>query len=181
MNMKPRHWLLSLLALVLMASCASPDFRRVTYPDGFLLITRSAGPTHLTYAGAQKASPSANSITGISVDYPTMRIESENARRIPCVEGHGFGMDVLLLGLPDGFHDVTVEITHPLFLPPDDQRGTTHRRHETLKAEGGVALWDFAWLFDEATQRVPGKWRVRLFHRDKLIFQDSVVGVAPKN
>ena len=177
--MKTLSLRLAWLALLLLASCSSPHFRRVTYPDGFLLITRSDGPTHLTYAGAQKASPFANSITGVSVDYPTIKIESENTRLIPCAEGHGFGMDVLLVGLPDGFHEVTVEITHPLFLPPDDQRGTTHRRTETLKAANGLAFWDFIWVFDEEAQRVPGKWRVRLFHRDKLIFQDAIRGVLP--
>ena len=172
---------LSALVFLLLASCASPHFRRVHYPDGFLLITRSKGPVHVRYSGAKKASPSTTAVGGQSVDYSKVEIVSVNTRMIPCQEGHGFGMLVSLVGLPDGCHDVAAEITHPLFLPPMDQHGTTHRRSETLKAVDGVARWDFVWSFDEQAQRVPGKWSVRLFYRDKLIFHDAIVAVvSPK-
>lgn len=170
--------LLPLLALCLLASCASPEFRRVAYPDGFLLITRSKGPQHLVYSGSQKTSASANAIAGKAVDFSDVQVRATNTRVIPAEEGHGFDMLVAILGLPDGEHEVTAEITHPLFLPPEDRLGTTHRRTEKITAREGLSLWSFAWVFDDATQRVPGKWTVRLFHRDKLIFQDSITGVA---
>jgi hypothetical protein len=169
---------LSALVILLLSSCASPEFRRVQYPDGFLLITRSKGPVHVRYSGAKKTRASATAVAGQSVDYSKVEVVATNTRVIPCQEGHGFGMLVVLLGLPNGDHEVTAEITHPQFLPPDDQRGTTHRRTETVTAREGVAVWDFVWLFDEAYQRVPGKWTVRLFHRDKLIFSDTVTGIA---
>lgn len=170
---------ISLLLLLQLASCTSPSLRRTSYPDGFLVVTRSPGVTHFAYSGKRVHSQKADTVGGKTVNYESRKTVASKVRRVPCTEGNGFEVIALIMGLPDGSHEVEVEAIHPPFLPPQDSLGTVHRRMSRVESKNGIALWGFGWFFDISPHQVPGKWTVRLNYRGKLIFEESVIAYLP--
>jgi len=161
------------LSILLLASCASPRVMRTTYPDGFTLITRSSGPIQTRHEGRAQLKK-ADAIGGRKVSFKKNVIVRHNADKVPCSLHDGFGFSVMILGLPDGENELTVEIEHPMFLPPQDRLGTFFSRKDKISSMNAKATWGFVWGFNNEYERVAGKWVVRLKYRDVIIFQESV-------
>lgn len=177
--MKTPLLFISLLLVLQLASCTSPSLRRVSYPDGFLVVTRSTGVTHVAYSGKRVHSQKADTVGGKKVMYESRKTVATNVRRVPCTEGNGFEVIAFIMGLPDGSHEVEVEVIHPPFLPPQDGLGTVHRRTSLVQSKNAIALWGFGWFFDIAPHQVPGQWTLRLNYRGKLIFEENVIAYLP--
>ena len=164
--------------VLLVTSCASPGHKRTVFADGFTVITHSPGPFQTRHEGAPNFRK-ADAIGGRSVSYEKNTIVRKNARRVPCGQQDGFSFAVIILGLPDGQNELTVEIEHPTFLPPQDRIGTFFSRKQKILSKNARALWQATWVFNNPSERVPGKWVYRLKYRDAIIFEDSVEVLLP--
>lgn len=99
--------------------------------------------------------------------------------KIPNCPKHGLGLDILVDNLPEGVTEVKMVIDFPpMTLPSGEVNSHLERTQPLVMIEEDAGLLDFYYFWDESYERGLGKWRFRLYHEDKLLFDEAFEVVA---
>lgn len=116
---------------------------------------------------------------GLSMDGDWDIIEADTWT-IPNCPKHGLGLELLIENLPEGVEQLKMVVDFPpMTLPSGKVNSHLERTEELMKFED-TGYVEFYYFWDEPYERGLGQWRFRLYHEDKLLFNQAFEVVACK-
>ncbi|WP_309399087.1 DUF3859 domain-containing protein [Cerasicoccus maritimus] len=118
-----------------------------------------------------------DSPNGLGMDSDWIVI-AENTWTVPNCLKHGIGLEIGILNVPDGVDSLQLVVDYPPMTLPSGAVSTQLDRLQPINAQDGFGWFDFYYFFDEEYERTPGEWRFRLYHKDKLLYDQAFTVVA---
>jgi hypothetical protein len=169
------RWSMLMLIIGLLTCCqtSSVQPRQISYLDGSKITVIPETPSYYQYEGKltvknMKGQPGAK-----VTSYEYCRV-LEQTRKIPARLHRGFGLNMVIKGLPDGRHLLDVQIDSPPVIDPRTGRPEVLGRTSHVVSKNGEAHWNCAYSFDRPVDLNPGKWRFSVRYRGQEIYADQV-------
>lgn len=101
-----------------------------------------------------------------------------NTWTIPNCPKHGLGLELAITNLPKGVEELNMIVDFPPMTLPSGEINRSIERPQQLLRDGDTGYFDFYYFWDEPYERGLGDWRFRLYHGDRLIYDESFTVVA---
>lgn len=155
-----------------LVACTTPSrIQKTVYDDGEVLETLMLKTQHLKGIGQFREIPVKGSKTP-NVVYPKYEV-TDGIQRIPAQLNHGFSITLAVYGQASGKRIYPVEIHHPSFTLPDGRQEKVWKGGMLVRSTAALGIGELGYLFNHAYEVVPGPWEVRVFHRNKIIAQQT--------
>jgi len=121
---------------------------------------------------------SPDSPNGLSMDTDWIVLEYDTWKIPNCLK-HGLGLELFVENMPKDVTELRLEVDFPpMTLPSGEVNSHLERTQELMMIDEGVGYFEFYYFWDEEYERSLGDWRFRLYHQDRLIFDEAFEVVA---
>ncbi|GHC08738.1 DUF3859 domain-containing protein [Cerasicoccus arenae] len=118
-----------------------------------------------------------DSPSGLSMDGDWVVLEADTWI-IPNCMAHGLGLEIGIMNVPDGIEELRLEVDFPPMTLPSGKINSHMESMQPIYTSDGFGYFDFYYFFDEEFERGLGEWRFKLYHEDRLLYDQAFTVVA---
>ncbi|MGE9295237.1 MAG: DUF3859 domain-containing protein [Puniceicoccales bacterium] len=127
---------------------------------------------HVVRVGEGETFVAPDSPNGLGMDSDWYIVDGDTWTIPNCI-GHGLGLEMLIHNVPNDVTELRFVLDFPPMTLPNGETNSRTERMVDIFVDDRVGYFEYYYFFDYEYEASPGDWRFRLYHGDKLLFDEA--------